>query len=84
MVDAELDLSELNDIPKIQCDYSEPRMINANLKGSLKNRFSIMSVNIRSCRKNFSMLLALLAQFVLKITIIVLVETWLCEDINFV
>ena len=26
MIDAEINLSELNDIPKIQCDYLEPGM----------------------------------------------------------
>ena len=46
---------------------------------SLKDVFSILSINIRSIRKNFNLLLLLLQSIKHKYSIITLCETWLFE-----
>ena len=46
------------------------------------NRFSLLSFNIRSVRKNFTSFLSFLSTLIIKPSIIVLVKTWLNADNN--
>ena len=63
-------------VPQVNCEYYSPAILN----NTIKNKFSILSLNIRSLRKNFTHLISFLNTFILNFSIIVLVETWLAEN----
>ena len=71
-----------NDIPNIECIYSNPDELINNLKNFDKNYFSILNFNIHSCRKNFNSLLAFLSLFLYRFSVLVLCESWLTSEID--
>ena len=60
------------------CPNDLPPMLN-NYK---KNAFSLLSYNIRSCRKNFPTFLTYLSTLLFNFSLIVLCESWLNSDID--
>ena len=70
-----------NELPNINCDYVSPSEM-SNVMINRDKSFSLLTLNIRSCRKNFPSFLSFITTFLLKFTIIVLVETWLTEDLD--
>ena len=73
------DEDEFDNIPKVNCKYYAPERV-ATVMNSSKGNFSVFSMNIRSCRKNFISLATFLNTYLLKFSLIVLVETWLSAD----
>ena len=69
--------------PEINCNYYSPDD-NHNVHDVINNSnsFSILTLNIRSLRKNFSSLLSFLSTYMLKFSLIILLETWLNKDID--
>ena len=77
---------ELNVIPTVDCKYHSPASLSATMNSDInnsENNFSILALNIRSCRKNFISLTSFLNTFVLKFSIIMLVETWLSSETDY-
>ena len=75
-------ISDDGDIQEVDCNYID--MSNMNNLNRFKNKaFSVLYMNIRSCRQNFSSFLAFLNFLMVKFTLIILVETWLNQDIDF-
>ena len=72
------------ELPNVECDYYSPAFLK-NTMDKLSTNFSIFTMNIRSCRKNYASLISFLKTSMLNFTIIVLVETWLSEstDVGF-
>ena len=74
-------LSDDGDIQEVECDYID--MSNMNKLNRFKNKaFSVLYMNIRSCRQNFSSFIAFLNSLMIQFTLIILVETWLNQDID--
>ena len=71
-----------NDSTDVACNYYSPESVRGVI-AQCRSPFSLLSVNIRSCRKNFSSLLSLLNVYMLNFTLLILVETWLTEGIDF-
>ena len=71
-----------NNLPSIECDYFNPSEVKERLNASNRLFFSMLCLNIRSCRKNLNMLIAFLNTYLLQFSIIILLETWLTEDID--
>ena len=69
--------------PDINCNYYSPDDIQDvhDVVNSTKS-FSILSLNIRSLRKNFSSLISFLSTYMLQFSLIILLETWLDKDID--
>lgn len=69
----------------IKCDVLSPdEFINKNATKYKPNSFlSIFHLNIRSCRSNFANLQLFLQTLLIPFTIIILSETWLSEDSDF-
>ena len=80
----ELQSNDIADIRTVPCDYCSPgeleRIFNNNTTNITKKTFSIFTLNIRSCRKNFNMLLSFIQTYLLTFSFIVLVETWLSNQ----
>ena len=72
-----LNLNDENDIPSFPCSYRNPDGLQNTLADYKKGAFSLMTVNIRSCRKNFGCFLSFLCNLMFRFSIIILVETWL-------
>ena len=70
-----------NELPNINCDYVSPSEM-SNVMINRDKSFSLLTLNIRSCRKNFPSFLSFITTFWVKFTIIVLVETWLTEPLD--
>ena len=72
------------DLPSVECNYYSPNFLKNSMK-KIPSNFSIFTMNIRSCRKNYASLLSFLKTFMLNFTVIVLIETWLSEstDVGF-
>ena len=58
------------------CNYVELNEISPFLP---VNKLSMLFFNIRSCRKNFDTFLSYFSDYVLRYSVIVLVETWLTK-----
>ena len=71
--------NEYDNNPTIDCRYYAPEEVHAVME-SCRNKFSVLSLNIRSCRKNFISLVTFLNAFILRFSLIVLVETWLSKN----
>ena len=71
-----------DDIPKIPCKYYSPAEFSRQLSRCI-HPFSLLGLNIRSLRKNFASLLAFLATYLLKFTLIILFETWLSDTSDY-
>ena len=72
------------DLPSVECNYYSPNFLKNSMK-KIPSNFSIFTMNIRSCRKNYASLLSFLKTFMLNFTVIVLIETLLSEstDVGF-
>ena len=68
--------------PYIDCRYYSPAQLKTRLNSYDESSFSVFAANVRSCRKNFSSLTGLLSTILFKFSIIILVETWLNQDID--
>ena len=83
MENAEFEIPDAEEIPHVPCQMSSPLDLKSMLKNTyINNSFSLLSLNMRSIRKNFSSLLSFLSMIMFKFTIMILVETWLSEDID--
>ena len=71
------------DLLKIDCQFYSQDELKTNLSKYNKNSFSLFMLNIRSCRKNFSNMLSLLSDVFFKFSLIILIETWLIKDIDY-
>ena len=76
-------INENLDEPEINCNYY-PLGDVQNVHDVINDTksFSLLSLNIRSLRRNFSSLISFLTTFLLKFNLIILVETWLTKDID--
>ena len=74
------DVNEDNDIPVIPCTYKNLGNFGNTVTNCMPGTFSMMMYNIRSCRKNFGTFLTFLCNLKVKLSFIVLVETWLIAD----
>ena len=77
-----LTINEDFELPEVDCSYYSPLNLKKAITECRDPIFSIFALNIRSCRKNFSSLLSFLSTFMLRFTIIVLLETWLSNDFD--
>ena len=87
------DYHDLNDdneespFPDINCNNKSPSdlqpLLDNDENNDKNNKFTVFSLNIRSCRMNFSSLKAFLITFCLNFSLIILLETWLTEEIDF-
>ena len=75
-----LDFVAGDDIPKFPCSYRNPDNLANILTDYKKGAFSLLSFNIRSCRKNFGCFVSFLCTLMFKFSIIILVETWLSSS----
>ena len=75
----QFNLSEDNDIPQINCTYVSPDAFRTEGVYPSLGSFSLLSFNIRSCRKNFASFVTFLCGLLFKFSLLVLVETWLTE-----
>ena len=76
-----LNLSDENDIPEFPCVYKSPDMFKDDTNDRVHGgSFSLLTFNVRSCRKNFASFYAFLCSLMFKFSVIVLVETWLSSD----
>ena len=76
--DIDFDIGD-DEVPNVNCKNVPPEKFDQSLS-SFRSSFSILNLNIRSCRKNFASLLSFLSMLVFKFTIIILTETWLTPD----
>ena len=77
------DISQDDDIPRVNCEYYSSSNFKDATTGYGKGSFSILSLNIRSCRKNFGCFVSFLSELMFRFTIVVLLETWLIEDSDY-
>ena len=78
-----LDLNLEENDPNIPCDFVGQNNFKDRLLDYRDNfSFSLLNFNVRSCRKNFPLLLAYLTQLVFNFSLIVLTESWLTIDID--
>ena len=75
-----LDLNYENDDIGFPCSYKNPDKLANTLANYKKGTFSLMTFNVRSCRKNFGCFLSFLCNLMFKFSIIILVETWLSSS----
>ena len=75
----ELNLSEDDEIPRVNCTYVTPDSFKTEATDSFYGSFSLLSFNIRSCRRNFASFVTFLCGLMFKFSVLVLVETWLTE-----
>ena len=73
---------DIDQNPKTECLIVNPESFSNNFSHLRDKSFSIISYNIRSCRKNFSLFLTMLTGLIFKFTIIALYETWLSKEID--
>ena len=80
-----IDLTNENEfyIPKIDCNYYSPSDFKTTILNYTDKSFSMLSMNIRSCRTNFSEFVGFLSEIGHKFSIIVLVEIWLIKDCDY-
>ena len=70
-------------LPHIPCNYVDPPNLNTIMGFNReKSHFSLVTLNIRSCRKNFNLLTSFINTYLLCFSVIVLVETWLMDEID--
>ena len=79
LIPPQLSLSENNDIPYVNCSYVSPSDFKSGSADSFHGSFSLLTFNIRSCRRNFASFVTFLCGLMFKFSILVLVETWLTE-----
>ena len=72
-------LSEDDDIPRIKCTYVCPDDLELETAGT-NGAFSLLTFNVRSCRRNFASFVTFLCGLMFKFSVLVLVETWLKES----
>ena len=78
MHDINFDVGD-DEVPNVNCENIPPEKLDQSLS-NFNSSFSILNLNIRSCRKNFASLLPFLSMLVFKFTIIILTETWLTSN----
>ena len=79
----ELDFDDDN-LPSVPCMMDSPMKVKSQLTDAYsKNSFSVLSLNIRSIRKNFSSFLSFLTLLTFKFSVIILCETWLSDGTDF-
>ena len=71
-----------DDMPVVDCKYYEPSKMKDILHGGGESVFSVLCLNVRSCRRNFGLLMTFLNAYLMQFTLIVLLETWLTKDID--
>ena len=74
--------SEESDIPSINCVYRTHDRFVQDSKQFSSKYFSILNFNIRSCRRNFPSFFTFLCSLFCNISLIVLTETWLTEEVD--
>ena len=74
-----LTLNEDLELPEVICNYFSPLNLKKAMNDCCDPIFSIFALNIRSCRKTSH---HLFLSFMLRFTIIVLLETWLSNDFD--
>ena len=72
-----LNFSEDNDIPKFPCIFRSPDNLTNVFNNYNKGAFSLLTFNVRSCRKNFGSFVSFLSGMMFRFSVIILVETWL-------
>ena len=72
-----------DELPYVECAYKSVRGFNESHIQNDKDTFSIIGMNIRSCRKNFNSFFAFLSMLFIQFSVIVLYETWLMSDIDY-
>ena len=75
--------SDVNQNPRVECLNVDPESFSNYVRHMKNKSFSIISYNIRSCRKNFSLFLAMLTGLMFEFTVIALYETWLTKEIDY-
>ena len=65
-----------------KCSIVSPDQFSNYYSRYFKDSFTMIHLNIRSCRKNFSTFHVLLSSLICKFSIIALTETWLTNDID--
>lgn len=75
-----LDLCNESDIPEFPCSYKSPDKLKNVLTNYKKGAFSLLTFNVRSCRKNFGCFLSFLSNLMFRFSIVVLIETWLSSS----
>ena len=75
-------LDEDNDIQQFPCTYRSPNDFKTIATDYKSEAMSMLMYNVRSCRKNFSTFVTFLCSLMVRFSFIVLVETWLTEDID--
>ena len=80
----ELFLNDQHDLPHVDCATVTAGSVGQSFHKYKSKSFSMISFNIRSCRKNFANFLAFLNTYflMLQFSLIVLCETWLTESID--
>ena len=76
----DIDISEDGDIPTVPCMYRTPTQFISDTKNYNSGFFSILNINIRSCRRNFTSLISFLSSLFCTFSLIVMTESWLTED----
>ena len=72
-----LDLSSGDDIPRFPCTYKSPARFKSVAANYGNGDLSLLTFNVRSCRRNFSSFVNFLCSLMFKFSLIMLVETWL-------
>ena len=75
-----LDFSDNEDIPKFPCTYKTPDKLSNVLAEYRKGSFSLLTFNVRSCRRNFGSFVSFLGNLIFKFSVLILVETWLSAN----
>ena len=79
----DINISEDDDLPSVHCMYRTPTQFIDDTKRNYNSKsFSILNMNIRSCRRNFASFLSFLGSLFCTFSLIVLSESWLTEDID--
>ena len=76
----QFNLSDDDNIPQFSCDYRTTSGFQSETKNCSNGYFSLLSYNIRSCRRNFASFVTFLCSLMYKFSLIILVETWLSES----
>ena len=77
----QLDINE--NFPRVNCVDGFPSDFVNRLSSYKRDSFSLISFNVRSCRRNMSCFLSFLSTLMFNFTLIILYETWLTSDIDY-
>ena len=69
-----------DDIPQFPCSYRSPDELKDISNNYKIASFSLLTYNIRSCRKNFGTFFTFLCNLMFRFSLIILVETWLSSS----